>query len=133
MLTAVQTGLRLSEMTGLKRQDLISGSGAHLRVIGKGRKERCTPLAKPTRAVLKDWLREPPRGDTDVLFPNIRGERLTVHGVQYLLNKHRVTAAARCPSLHQKRVTVHRLRHTRGHGPLAGRCGSLGDRTLARP
>ena len=112
ILTAVQTGLRLSEMIGLKRQDLVSGSGAHVRVVGKGRKERCTPLAKPTRAVLKGWLREPPRGDTDVLFPNIGGERLTVHGVQYLLNKHRVTAAARCPSLNQKRVTVHRLRHT---------------------
>jgi site-specific recombinase XerD len=59
ILTAVQTGLRLSEMTGLRHEDLISGVGAHLRVIGKGRKERCIPLAKPTLAVLKDWLREP--------------------------------------------------------------------------
>ena len=53
LLVAVQTGLRLSEMTGLKREDLIAGAGAHVRVIGKGRKERCTPLAKSTRAVLK--------------------------------------------------------------------------------
>jgi len=112
ILTAVQTGLRLSEMTGLKREDFVSGSGAHLRVVGKGRKERCTPLAKPTRAVLKAWLREPPRGVNDVLFPSARGERLTVHGVQYLLNKHRVTASRTCPSLKQQRVTVHRLRHT---------------------
>ena len=112
ILTAVQTGLRLSEMTGLKREDFVSGSGAHLRVVGKGRKERCTPLAKPTRAVLKSWLREPPRGVNDVLFPSARGERLTVHGVQYLLNKHRVTTSTRCPSLNHQRVTVHRLRHT---------------------
>ncbi|MFM0616369.1 site-specific integrase [Paraburkholderia nemoris] len=112
LLAAVQTGLRLSEMTGLKREDLVLGVGAHFRVIGKGRKERCTPIAKSTLAVLKAWLREPQRGDGDVLFPNARGERLTVHGVQYLLNKHRNTASKICPSLNQKRVTVHRLRHT---------------------
>ena len=112
IITAVQTGLRLSEMTGLKRENFVSGSGAHLRVVGKGRKERCTPLAKPTRAVLNTWLREPPRGVNDVLFPSARGERLTVHGIQYLLNKHRVTASTSGPSLKNQRVTVHRLRHT---------------------
>jgi len=112
ILTAAQTGFRLSEMTGLKREDLALGAGAHLKVIGKGRRERCTPLAKTTRAVLRAWLREPPRGDGNVLFPNARGGRLSVHGVQYLLNKHRRTAARTCPSLKQKRVTVHRLRHT---------------------
>jgi site-specific recombinase XerD len=112
LLVAVQTGLRLSEMTGLKRENIILGTGAHVRVIGKGRKERCTPIAKSTRAVLKAWLREPQRGDDGVLFPNAKGQRLTVHGVQYLLNKHRRTASRICPSLQQKRVTVHRLRHT---------------------
>lgn len=112
LLVAVQTGLRLSEMTGLKHDDVMLGTGAHIRVIGKGRKERCTPLAKSTRAVLKTWLREPPRGDGDVLFPSAKGERLSVHGVQYLLNKHRLTASKVCPSLKHKRVTVHRLRHT---------------------
>ena len=112
LLVAVQTGLRLSEMTGLKCKDLIVGSGAHLRLIGKGRKERCTPLAKSTIAVLKAWLREPQRGDGDVLFPNARGNRLSVHGVQYLLTKHRTAASKVCPSLKDKRVTVHRLRHT---------------------
>jgi len=112
MLMAVQTGLRLSEMTGLKREDLILGVGAHVRVIGKGRKERCTPIAKSVLAVLKAWLREPQRGDGNVLFPSARGERLSVHGVQYLLTKHRTAASRVCPSLIQKRVTVHRLRHT---------------------
>jgi site-specific recombinase XerD len=112
LLVAVQTGLRLSEMTGLKRADLIVGAGAHLRVIGKGRKERCTPLAQSTLAVLKAWLREPQRGEGDVLFPSAQGERLSVHGVQYLLTKHRIAASKVCPSLKEKRVTVHRLRHT---------------------
>ncbi len=112
LLVAVQTGLRLSEMTGLKREDLVLGAGAHLRVIGKGRKERCTPIAKPTLAVLSAWLREQPRGDGQILFPSAKGERLSVHGVQYMLSKHRMTASRSCPSLEDKRVTVHRLRHT---------------------
>ena len=58
LMVAVQTGLRLSELTGLKRQDVMVDTGAHLRCTGKGRKERCTPLTKQTRAVLKNWLNE---------------------------------------------------------------------------
>jgi len=112
ILLAVQTGLRLSEMTGLKREDIVLGTGAHVTVMGKGRKERCTPLSKHTLAVLRAWLREPQRGDTHLLFPSARGEQMSVHGVQYLLNKHRITASYACPSLQHKRVTVHRLRHT---------------------
>jgi len=112
MLMAVQTGLRLSEITSVRREDLVLKSGAHVRVIGKGRKERCTPLAKPTVAALNAWLRDPPRGDSHLVFPNANGERLTVHGVQYMLRKHSATAAKTCPSLKAKRVTVHLLRHT---------------------
>jgi len=112
LLVAVQTGLRVSEMTGLTPEDAVLGTGAHVRVIGKGRKERCTPLARPTRDVLKAWLREPRRGTGALLFPSAKGGRLTIHGVQYLLNKHRQTASRTCPSLKHKRVTVHRLRHT---------------------
>jgi site-specific recombinase XerD len=99
-------------MTGLTHEDYVLAAGAHLRVIGKGRKERCVPLAKSTRTVLKAWLRTPQRGDNGVLFPSARGKRLSVHGVQYLLNKHRTTASKVCPLLKQKRVTVHCLRHT---------------------
>jgi len=120
ILLAVQTGLRLSEMSGLQRQDMILGTGAHVRVIGKGRKERCTPLARSTLVVLKAWLREPQRGDGNILFPSARGERLSVHGVQYLLNKHRMSASRVCPSLRDKRVTVHRLRHTTAMELLQG-------------
>jgi len=112
MLTAVQTGLRLSEITGAKREDLVLRAGAHIRVIGKGRKERCTPLAKPTVAALLAWLREPPRGDSHLLFPSGKGEPLGVDGVQYMLKKHSITAARACPSLKEKRVTVHLFRHT---------------------
>jgi site-specific recombinase XerD len=112
LLVAVQTGLRLSEMTGLTREDVTLGTGAHVHVIGKGRKERCTPLAKPTVGVLKTWLHEPPRGDGQVLFPNARGGRLSADGVQYLLVRHRTAASKVCPSLKHKRVTVHVLRHT---------------------
>jgi site-specific recombinase XerD len=112
ILTAAQTGLRLSEMTGLQRQDILLATGAHVRVIGKGRKERCTPLAKTTVSVLKAWLRESQRGSQQTVFPNARGERLTVHGVQYMLSKHSAAASKVCPSLKQKRVTVHVLRHT---------------------
>lgn len=112
ILTAVQTGLRVSEMTGIKHEDVSFATGAHVRVIGKGRKERCTPLAKSTAAVLSAWMREPKRGNAQILFPNARGDRLSIHGVQYLLNKHRAIAAKTCPSLTGKRIGVHLLRHT---------------------
>ena len=112
ILLAVQTGLRLSELTGLRQEDLHMGTGAHVRVTGKGRKERCTPLSKNTRAVLAAWLREPGRAPDQPLFPNARGGRLSSHGVHYLLAKHVAAAAQVCPSLKRKRVSPHVLRHT---------------------
>jgi site-specific recombinase XerD len=112
ILLAVQTGLRLSELTGLRPEDLHVGTGAHVRVVGKGRKERCTPLSKNTRAVLAAWLREPHRATDPPLFPNARGGRLSAHGVHYLLAKHVAAAAEVCPSLKHKRVSPHVLRHT---------------------
>lgn len=112
ILLAVQTGLRLSELTGLQREDLSVGTGSHVRVIGKGRKERCTPLSKATRAVMTAWLHEPPRRPGQPLLPNAQGGRLSSHGVHYLLAKHVATASGTCPSLASKRVTPHVLRHT---------------------
>lgn len=112
ILTAVQTGLRVSEITALTLNDLVIKDGAHVRVIGKGRKERCVPLTKPTIKILKSWLKEPRRGNAQIVFPNARGKQLTVHGVQYLLKKHQTEAAKKCPSLHKQHITVHRLRHT---------------------
>lgn len=112
ILLAVQTGLRLSELTGLRPQDLHMGTGAHVRVIGKGRKERCTPLSKNTRSVLTAWMKELPDAPGQALFPNARGGHLSAHGVHYLLAKHVATAAEACPSLKRKRVSPHVLRHT---------------------
>jgi site-specific recombinase XerD len=112
LLVAVHTGLRLSELTGLRRQDVTQGTGAHIRVMGKGRKERCTPLTKQTAALLKAWMQELAEGDKQPLFPNARGAKLSADGVQYILTKHAAIACQSCPSLAQKRVTPHTLRHT---------------------
>jgi len=112
ILLAVQTGLRLSELTSLQQQDLHLGTGAHVRVIGKGRKERCTPLSKNTRSVLAAWVKEPRKLPDQPLFPNARGGRLSAHGVHYLLAKHVAAAINICPSLKHKRVSPHVLRHT---------------------
>lgn len=131
LLVATQTGLRLSEMTGLTREDITLGTGAHVHVIGKGRKERCVPLAKPTVAVLKNWLREPARGNGQVLFPNARGTRLSPDGVDYLLVRHATVAAKACSSLKDKRVTVHVLRHTMAMDMLQAGVGPLCYRFVA--
>lgn len=112
LLLAVQTGLRLSELTGLTHQDVHLGTGAYVHVMGKGRKERCTPLTKQTAVVLHAWLKEPTHGDAQVVFPNRGGRRLSSDGVQYLLARHVETARQACPSLRNKRVSPHVLRHT---------------------
>lgn len=112
LLLAVQTGLRLSELTGLCRDDVKLDAGAHVHVIGKGRKERCTPLARQTRTVLQDWLRRDLAPETAVVFPSARGGRLSADGVQYLVAKHAAIASKTCASLARKRVTPHVLRHT---------------------
>jgi len=111
LLVAVQTGLRLSEIVNLRRADVVLGSGAHLRCVGKGRKERCTPLTKEARAVLRAWLKEPSRTNPEIVFPNARGGKFSPDGVQYLLAKHLAVAQQSCPSLNAKRVSPHVLRH----------------------
>lgn len=112
LLLAVQTGLRLSELTSLRREDVTLDAGAHVHVIGKGRKERCTPLAKQTRKVLREWLQRDLDPDIAVVFPSARGSRLSADGVQYLVAKHVAAASKSCSSLSRKRVTPHVLRHT---------------------
>jgi site-specific recombinase XerD len=112
LLVAVQTGLRLSELTGLRCEDVVLGTGAHVRCTGKGRKERCTPLRRETTAALRAWLRERNGQQGDPVFPNGRGHVLSSDGVEYILAKHMATARRRCPSLEKKRITPHVLRHT---------------------
>lgn len=112
LLTAIQTGIRVSELTALRVHDVSLSTGAHVRVIGKGRKERCTTLTRETVTVLKAWLTEREGQPADPLFPTRQGRPLTRHTVGLLLTKHAATAATRCPTLQAKRVTPHVLRHT---------------------
>lgn len=111
LLVAVQTGLRNSELTSLRRQDVVLGIGAHVRCLGKGRKMRCTPLRPDVIAILKEWLlRQPGRPDEPV-FPSSRGGHLSADALQRLVSRHATTACQACPSLKDKSVTPHTLRH----------------------
>lgn len=112
LLVAIQTGLRISELTGLKRQDINVGAGAQLLCRGKGRKERVLPLTPQTRTVLKSWLAERSDAPTDFLFSTRSGDRLCRDAVQHRLDKYGLIASERCPSLQSKRLTPHVLRHS---------------------
>ncbi len=112
LLTAVQTGLRLAEITSIRQQDVCLGTGAHVRCEGKGRKERCTPLAKSTVAVLTTWIRDQGEDGARILFPSARGGRLSADAVQHLVAKYAAVAQKTCPSLTDKRLSPHVLRHT---------------------
>ena len=112
LLTVVQTGLRLAEATSIRQQDVCLATGAHVRCEGKGRKERCTPLTKSTVTVLTAWIREQGADGTRILFPSARGGRLSADAVQHLVAKYATAAQQACPSLAEKRVSPHVLRHT---------------------
>ena len=112
LAVALRTGLRLSELTGLRRQDAHLGTGAHLKCLGKGRKRRDTPLDKPTVKLLHAWMHEQDGNPEDPLFPSRRGARLSPDAVQRLVAKHVATAQGRYPSLAAKRITAHTLRHS---------------------
>jgi site-specific recombinase XerD len=111
LLLAVQTGLRVSELASLRCQDLNLGAG-WVRCEGKGRKERCTPLSRAARQVLRVWLRELGGDPAGPLFPSRNGGHLTRSAIWRLVVKHTTTARARCPSLAGKDITPHVLRHT---------------------
>jgi integrase/recombinase XerD len=112
LLLAVQTGLRLSELINLDREAVVLSRGAHVRCLGKGRKERCTPLTKHAVTTLQTWLKEPPRKNACALFSTVNGGRLSADAVQYLLAKYVAIARLRCTSLKHKRVSPHVLRHS---------------------
>ncbi|MCA1701476.1 MAG: tyrosine-type recombinase/integrase [Actinobacteria bacterium] len=107
-----QTGLRASELTGLRRSDTHLGTGAHATTTGKGRKQRITPLTKATVAVLRTWLAERGGRPTDPLFPTSTGKPLSRKALARRIAKHVSQAADRCPSLREKTITPHALRHT---------------------
>jgi site-specific recombinase XerD len=112
LLVAVQTGLRASELTGLNCGDVHLDTGPHLSCRGKGRKQRVTPLTRPTSAALSAWLNERAGQADDPLFPTRQGGRLSRDALERRLAKHRAVAARACPSLAAKKVTLHVLRHT---------------------
>jgi integrase/recombinase XerD len=109
---AAQTGLRVSELTGLTCGDVHLGTGPHVSCHGKGRKERITPLARPVITVLRAWLAERCGDPAQPLFPNRTGGRLSRDAVEKRLALHVTAAETECPSLKAKNVTAHTLRHT---------------------
>jgi site-specific recombinase XerD len=112
LVLAVETGMRVSELTALTCDAIQLGSGAHVRCHGKGRKERVTPLRRDTRALLRDWLDERSCAPSEPLFPGPRGRKLTRDAVRRLVERHIATATEACPSIRAKNVTPHTLRHS---------------------
>lgn len=111
LLLALQTGLRASELVNLRCSDVVLGTGAHIRCMGKGRKERSTPLRRDTARLLKAWIGD--NGDDKrPLFPSLRGGPLSRDALEHLVRKHCLTASRTCPSIASKRVTPHTLRHS---------------------
>jgi site-specific recombinase XerD len=99
MLLAIQTGLRVSELTGLNCGDVTLGTGGSIRCEGKGRKQRAIPLSAPAATLLQSWLRERAGCPADPLFPTRTGRRLSRDAVALRVSTHAATAAHRCPSL----------------------------------
>jgi integrase/recombinase XerD len=112
LVVMIQTGVRVSELTGLRVRDLHLGTGAHIRVTGKGRKKRATTLTGETVAIVRAWLKERRGQPDEPLFPTRQGRPLSRYTVAVLVSKHAAAAAANCPSLKTKRITPHTLRHT---------------------
>ena len=109
---ALQTGLRVSELTALTRADVHLGPGPHVRCTGKGRKERFTPLTAQLTRLLRAWQHERGGGPADPLFPTSRGQPLSRDAVELLVARHARTAQASCPTLRSKTITPHVLRHS---------------------
>jgi integrase/recombinase XerD len=112
LVLMIQTGVRVSELVGLRVCDIHLGTGPHIRVTGKGRKKRATPLTGETVATLRAWLTERRDQPDEPLFPTRQGRPLSRYTVGVVISKYANAAAANCPSLTAKRVTPHTLRHT---------------------
>jgi site-specific recombinase XerD len=112
ILLAAQTGLRASELISLTCADLRLGTGAHVNTVGKGRKQRITPLTHQTITVIRAWNHERDGRPDDPLFATSTGRPLTRDALEHRLAKHAATAATSCASLATKTITPHVLRHT---------------------
>lgn len=112
LFLCIQTGLRVSELVGLRSSDIVLTTGAHVRCRGKGRKDRCTPLTRDAVAILRAWLAER-AGEPDApAFPSRRHTQLSRDAVERLVSKYAAAATVRASTLRRKRVTPHVLRHT---------------------
>ena len=109
---AIQTGLRISELAGLTCADVVLAAGAHVRCLGKGRKQRHTPLLPLTVDVLRVWLAERQGSPSEPLFPTITGRPMSRDAIERRISHHIRAAAQPCPSLRTKKVSAHTLRHT---------------------
>ncbi|MGH9290202.1 MAG: tyrosine-type recombinase/integrase [Acidimicrobiales bacterium] len=109
---AIQTGLRVSELTGLTCGDVHLGTGPHVRCVGKGRKQRSTPLTTEVVRVLRGSLDERGGTEGDPLFSTSRGRPLSTDAVALIIAKHVEAATRSCPTLASKNVSPHVLRHT---------------------
>ena len=105
-------GLRVSELVGLCLADLNFHPQPTVHVMGKGRRERVLPLWRETATALRDWLKVRGELKTPSLFSNMRGDAMTRSGFEYILDKHVRTASAEQPSLANKRISPHSLRHS---------------------
>ena len=112
LVLAVETGMRVSELTGLTCDAVHFGTGAHVRCHGKGRKERVTPLRREARSLLRAWLDERKGSPGDPLFPGPGGGPLSRDAVRRMVDRHIAKASEACPSLRSKNVTPHTLRHS---------------------
>ena len=133
LLLMVQAGLRVSELTGLDCGDLELGTAAHVRVSGKGRRQRATPLREDAVTVLREWLNERGGRDSQPLFPSNRNRRLSRDTVAWIVSKHVTRASQSCPSLRDKRISPHSLRHTSAMELLRRRRADHRHRAVARP
>lgn len=107
-----QTGLRASELVGLRCTDIHLGTGAHVSCLGKGRKARITPLTAGMVAGLRVWLDERAGQPADPLFPTRVGTALSRDALEHRLAKYVRLASGSRQSLGQKTITLHVLRHT---------------------
>jgi site-specific recombinase XerD len=112
ILLAVQTGLRASELVGLTCHDIHLDTGPYVASHGKGRKDRITPLTPSTVTTLRAWLAEHQAAPPEPLFPTNRGHPMSRDALEQRLAHHAGTAQLTCPSLADKKITPHVLRHT---------------------
>ena len=112
LVLTLQTGLRVTELVTLTCADVALGASAHVRCLGKGRKERATPVRKDSVKLLRNWLAERKGQPIEPLFISNRGTSLSRDAVEGIVRRHVATASKMCPSLQAKRVTPHVLRHS---------------------